>query len=239
MNLQHPEKRVTGDGVTLAVNSLFYTIQGEGPYAGRPAVFIRLAGCNLQCPLCDTEYTNRDSYAVSELVDMAFNHVRSLSRTDRAGRAEDPIIVITGGEPFRQPIGYLVRCLVDAGWRVQVETNGTLYQEGPWTDPHVAIVCSPKAGQVHPYLVPHVTAWKYVACADRLAHDGLPTSALEHPNARGLYRPPDGHPAPIYLQPADEQDAAVNERNAQAVVHSCMQHGYRLCLQVHKIVNIP
>lgn len=240
MNTQAPEKRVTSDGVTLAVNSLFYTIQGEGPYAGRPAIFIRLAGCNLQCPLCDTEYTKRDDYAVSELVQMVLSHIVGVPGAyTRAGRREAPIVVITGGEPFRQPIGYLVQCLLDIGVYVQIETNGTLHQPGPWTSSQVTIVCSPKAGQVHPLLVPLVGAWKYVARADRLAQDGLPTSALEHPNARGLYRPPSDHPAPIYLQPADEQDDAANARNTAAVVQACLEYGYRLCLQVHKIVNVP
>ena len=58
MNQQAPEKQqLRGDGL-LAVHSIFYTIQGEGPFAGETAVFVRLAGCNLQCPLCDTDYTS-------------------------------------------------------------------------------------------------------------------------------------------------------------------------------------
>lgn len=234
MNEQAPEKRVTGDGVTLAVNSLFFTIQGEGPFAGRPAVFIRLAGCNLQCPMCDTQYTARDNFAVSELVEMVMTHKwRLRERTDKL------LVVITGGEPFRQPIGHLASSLIAEDVVVQVETNGTLWQEGPWNDWRVTVVCSPKAGQVNHKLLPYVGAWKYVARAGDLAHDGLPTVALEHPNAGGLYRPPSDHRAPIYLQPADEQDSDANARNMHEVVHSCLDHGYRLCLQIHKIVNIP
>lgn len=234
MNEQAPEKRVTGDGVTLAVNSLFFTIQGEGPFAGRPAVFIRLAGCNLQCPMCDTQYTARDTFAVSELVDMVLTHKHRMN-----DRVDDLLVVITGGEPFRQPIGHLVASLVHECLPVQIETNGTLYQPGPWASDRVTIVCSPKAGNVNLKLLPHVGAWKYVARAGDLAHDGLPTVALEHPNAGGLFRPPLHHPAPIYLQPADEQDATANALNMREVVHSCLDHGYRLCLQIHKIVNVP
>lgn len=234
MNNQAPEKRATGDGVTLAVNSVFYTLQGEGPHAGRPAVFIRLAGCNLQCPLCDTQYTARAGYDVSELVELALSYSWHMR-----GRRDAPLVVITGGEPFRQPIGHLVTSLISEGLLAQIETNGTMWQEGPWDDPRVMVVCSPKVGHVHTKLLPHVAAWKYVARADDLAYDGLPRRALDHPTARGLYRPPADHLAPIYLQPADQQDADTNAVNARAVAESCMQHGYRLCLQMHKIVNVP
>lgn len=226
-----------GDGVTLSVNSLFYTIQGEGPFAGTPAVFIRLAGCNLQCPMCDTEYTKADTFAVSTLIDMVLGYKRQ--QFGRSLHDDTLLVVITGGEPFRQPIGYLVQSLIDAHCRVQVETNGTLYRKGPWTNALVTIVCSPKAGVVNMLLAPLVGAWKYVARAKDLAHDGLPSVALEHPNARGLYRPPSDHPAQVYLQPADEQDPVANAINQQAVVQSCMANGYRLCLQVHKIINVP
>lgn len=233
-NEQTPEKRIAGDGVTLQVNSLFFTIQGEGPFAGRPAVFIRLAGCNLQCPLCDTAYSARGHYAVSELVHMVLGYRQRLRNT-----ADDLLVVLTGGEPFRQPIGYLVKSLIAEKLLVQLETNGTLYQDGPWPHPQVTIVCSPKAGQVHPQLVPLVDAWKYVARADDILSDGLPMQALEHPNLRGLYRPPAGHRGTVYLQPADEQDTSANDANMRAVVTSCLEHGYRLCLQMHKIVNVP
>src|SRR3954467_9071958 len=49
---------VRSDGNSLSIHSIFYTLQGEGPYSGCPAVFMRLAGCNLQCPGCDTDYTS-------------------------------------------------------------------------------------------------------------------------------------------------------------------------------------
>ena len=57
LNTQPIEKR--HHKVDLEVHSIFYTIQGEGPFCGTPAVFIRLAGCNLQCPSCDTNYTSK------------------------------------------------------------------------------------------------------------------------------------------------------------------------------------
>ena len=67
-NQQLADKPVLNEtGLSLQVNSIFYTIQGEGPFAGRPAIFIRLAGCNLQCPGCDTEYTKRQTMTVDEI----------------------------------------------------------------------------------------------------------------------------------------------------------------------------
>jgi len=57
INQQKPEPRAKGDGSILDFHSMFFTIQGEGPFAGHRSIFVRLAGCNLQCPGCDTEYT--------------------------------------------------------------------------------------------------------------------------------------------------------------------------------------
>lgn len=234
-NEQPPEKAASGDGSVLAVNSLFYTLQGEGPFAGMPAVFIRLAGCNLQCPLCDTEYTNRDNYSVEEILDTVDGAWRNVVDP---GHGAMPIVVITGGEPFRQPIRPLVETLLAARYVVQIETNGTLYRSLPWGHKNLHVVCSPKAGKVNADLLPWIGTFKYVATVDSLQADGLPSHALEHPNAHGLFRPPPGHTAKIYLQPVDEQNIARNARNTAAVVESCMAHGYRLCLQLHKIVGL-
>jgi len=244
-NEQAPEKRVQGDGFALAVNSIFHTIQGEGPFAGTPAVFLRLAGCNLQCPLCDTEYTHRIELSLDAIVDNVRDAIPEWPQGRSAAmpqpyRAPTNLVVITGGEPFRQPIGRLVMRLRNAGYRVQVETNGTLYQPAfPYVDEGVTIVCSPKAGLVHRDLLPWVAAWKYVATADNIdPADGLPTHALEHPNGGKLYRPPPGHTAPVYLQPVDEKNIAANARNMHAVKDACLEHGHRLCLQLHKIIGV-
>lgn len=237
MNEQQPEKRVLDSHDTstnLQVNSVFYTLQGEGPFAGTPAVFIRLAGCNLQCPLCDTEYTKRGTFTLDQILET----VRGCVPSD--ARHTPELVVITGGEPFRQPIGLLIRRLIEIGYTVQVETNGSLYQPGVnYSNPKLTIVCSPKTGSVHRDLLPWIKAWKYVAKAGEIDHlDGLPTRALEHPNHGGLYRPPAGHSSPIYLQPADEKRATRNQDNQDAVVQSCLKHGYRLCLQLHKLVGL-
>lgn len=229
-NAQAPEKRITDDGHKLDVNSIFHTIQGEGPFAGTPAVFIRLAGCNLQCPQCDTEYTERNARTIGELLTI----VQQRRRTAK-------LVVITGGEPFRQEIGPLVRALLIDGYRVQIETNGTFYRDLPFEHARLFIVCSPKTGAVNSKLLPHICAFKYVANVESLVEsvDGLPTYALGLPARRGLYRPPIWCGAEVYLQPVDEKDAIRNAHNLHAVVRNCLHFGYRLCLQTHKLINVP
>ena len=235
-NIQPAEKQVKDSGLILAVNSIFYTIQGEGPFAGSPAVFVRLAGCNLQCPMCDTEYTNRTSMDVERIL----CNIEGAGLDGKMPKAPCNLVVITGGEPFRQNLLPLVKALLDAEFRVQIETNGTLYCDLPFDHPDLTIVCSPKAGSINKKLAPHIAALKYVATVDSLENslDGLPTHALEHPNGSGLARPPQGFRGTVYLQPVDEKNTVKNNRNLIAVVKSCMDNGYRLCLQIHKIIGV-
>lgn len=233
MNQQKIEKRVTA-GTPLQVHSIFHTIQGEGPFCGTPAVFIRLAGCNLQCPACDTDYTSRRA-----------NCQVSLVLEDVGKLAKSGLVVITGGEPFRQDITALIEALLDAGYYVQVESNGTLppptgiafsyetqLREGAY------LVISPKAGKVNQFAAMQSCCFKYVMNAQDIDHtDGLPTRALGHPCTR-LARPPEGFNRPIYLQPQDDKIGMQNALNLEACVNSCMTHGYILQLQVHKIIGM-
>lgn len=219
--------QITGQ---LSVHSVFLTIQGEGPFAGTRALFIRLYGCNLQCPLCDTEYTdNSEIYSPEELLQKAIQESPPHS-----------LIVLTGGEPMRQNVTPFISLALTAGFKLQIETNGVLCANGlPWQDPNFSVVCSPKSNKVHPTVWNHATAFKYVAQAGHISPaDGLPTTALAHPVKAGtaLARPPQG--MPVYLQPADEQELAANRNNREAVVDSCMKFGHRLCLQIHKIVEV-
>lgn len=226
VNLQLAEKQVHADEDGLSVQEIFPTIQGEGPYAGTPSIFLRLAGCNLQCPLCDTDYTSRRHPLLLHEVE------REVSRYPYK-----KLVVITGGEPFRQPCGPLVNLLIRRGYRVQFETNGTLYDESmEGAFQLVTIVCSPKAG-VNPRLTPHIDCYKYILSADKVDEDGLPTESLNF-GVRPA-RPHDGFGGTIYVQPCDDQDAEKNRANTQAAIDSCMRHGYTLCLQLHKIVGLP
>lgn len=220
INKQPIEKLRPYDG-RIEVHSQWITIQGEGPFAGTPAIFLRLAGCDLQCPLCDTLYADRrEAQKVEDIVTFC---KRELPR----------LVVITGGEPFRQKIGELCSLLVHSGKKVQIETNGTLYSD---VSSLVTVVCSPKTSKIHPAMAECVDAWKYVLRHDAVSPlDGLPTSAL------GMKQPP-ARPTnhfEIYVQPCDDQDEEINRLNVEAAVDSCLRFGYRLCLQTHKIVGLP
>lgn len=238
MNQQPPEKIVTD--TTIDLHSVFYTIQGEGPFCGTPAVFVRLAGCNLQCPSCDTEYTKgRKTYSIAAVREM----VKRLHPTTA-------LVVITGGEPFRQAAtGDLALELMEDGFYVQIETNGTLpvpnnlMQSAPFfeiSQRHGAyIVVSPKTGSVTPSVMRMACAFKYVLHHEKVNPvDGLPISALNHSAKPQLARVPNGKSTPIYLQPEDSYDPEVNAKNIKACVQSCLTHGYTLQLQVHKLAGV-
>lgn len=230
VNTQKPEKK-TKQAYNLEVHSIFNTVQGEGPYAGEPAVFVRLAGCNLQCPMCDTDYTSGRMTMTDHAILAEINAMRKGSS----------LVVITGGEPFRQPIGDLVRFLVCVGnLRVQIETNGTLYDENlPYSWEEVTIVCSPKTGRINKNLLPYIDAFKYVLDHKAVdVIDGLPIRALDHPAHPKLARPPKGFQGTVYVQPIDKEDSDEYQKDLHACIKTCMQHGYTLCLQLHKYIGL-
>lgn len=113
----------------LKVNEIFYSLQGEGHYTGTPAVFVRLSGCNLKCPFCDTQHQHGTEMTDDEIV-------QAISKYPARH------IVITGGEPTLQLTDAFIDRLHDEGWFVQIETNGTLPvpQGIDW------VTCSPKEG---------------------------------------------------------------------------------------------
>lgn len=235
VNQQEPlgvERRPDG---SLAVHSIFLTIQGEGPFAGQRAVFVRLFGCNLQCPGCDTDYT---SVNIRTQVAAVVAEVRLLGRTPG-------LVVITGGEPFRQHITPLVDELLKTGHRVQIESNGTLYpgDSFPWDHPHVTVVVSPKTPKIHPQTAKRAHAYKYVLSYGSVAPDGLPEMALAHPlgGASTVARPPRDRPGvPVYLNPMDAKDNDENFLNMKAVVHSVMHNPrYIMGVQMHKLTGLP
>ena len=251
LNQQIPMKADHEGSSSLLVHSIFGTIQGEGIFAGETCVFIRLGGCNLQCPACDTEYTEgAKPMTVDTILDRVIKH--KPPKTD--------LVVITGGEPMRQRIGVLVSLLNEIGLRVQIETNGTLFDDTiDFSTGKVFVMCSPKTGSVNPKLKKHITAYKYVGGADEraihgetfeedilpsiledhgLMTDGLPKQALGHTAKPHLARPHEGFKGKVYLQPIDRQNAVLNAYHTQAVVESCLENGYTLCLQMHKIVNV-
>lgn len=219
LNTQKPEGIRAGAFDTVDLHSRWNTIQGEGPFAGTPASFIRLAGCNLQCQFCDTLYTDgRKSIKVSDLALWAYTQ-------------KPKLVVITGGEPFRQGLGDLVRHLLEFQKIVQIETNGTLYNE---ISSKAYVVCSPKTPKIHNHMAMVVSAWKYVVNHDAIDPvDGLPTSAL------GMEKPP-ARPTnnrEVFIQPCDSKDESTNRRNLEAAIESCERFGYRLCIQIQKLIG--
>lgn len=231
INTQEPLKTDYHPNGHVKVHSIFATIQGEGPNAGIPAVFLRLAGCNLQCPGCDTEYTlGAEEMTPDEVVDAVI-----LAEGNNSTR----LVVITGGEPFRQDISRVVMKLHENGYEVQVESNGTLPIESEKFNASkdwFSIVVSPKTGKINESLRPFISAFKYVLDAQYVGRDGLPNSVLGMPASPAR---PHFTGIPVYLQPADYQNATINKANQQAVIESCMKFGYRYCAQLHKFLNLP
>lgn len=239
INAQKPEPARHGDGQTLDVQEIFPTIQGEGPFTGHPSIFIRLAGCNIQCPGCDTDYTSdRRKLGLDYLIE-TINMVR------REDMPKCRLVVITGGEPLRQNVEPLIRALVAHQYRVQIETNGIICPDSVAElivrdEPRLKIVVSPKTSSIHPFLARHAHAFKYVLQASEIdADDGLPLKALGHKAKPRVARPAPEWLGPIYLNPMDEKDDGKNKANMQAVLASCMKHGYIAGIQAHKLWELP
>lgn len=107
--------------MTLQLAEIFYSIQGEGAWSGTPAVFVRLAGCNLACDFCDTDYSLKLIASVDEVVARV-----------RAEGGDCPMVILTGGEPLAQAATpALIEALRADGRRVHIESNGTLYADLP------------------------------------------------------------------------------------------------------------
>lgn len=214
---------VSDDGQKLEVKSIFSTLQGEGLYAGVPSVFIRLGGCNLACDFCDTEF---EDAAIMPLADI-MQKIKDLSLNDSGVRVRK-LVVITGGEPLRQNIVPLCEQLLDDGFAVQIETNGTLYRDLP---ERVDIVCSPKnTGQgymrVREDLLRRISAFKFIISAGSSDYNNVADVG------QGEYG------IPVFVQPMDEYDESKNAANTKLALELAHKHGYRLSLQTHKILGI-
>lgn len=213
----------------VQIHSIFKTIQGEGPFCGERALFFRLHGCNLRCPGCDTDYT-------STILQVAPHFMATKAR--ELGWPDGALVVITGGEPLRQNVGPAFRALLEAGYRVQVESNGVVAPDDlPWDDNKFSLVVSPKTSRIHPTIWQNAIAFKYVLRHNEVdGMDGLPTRALGHAATPRVARPPEG--ALVYVQPMDEADPELNALNLDAAIRSTMMFGHRLQIQVHKIINM-
>jgi 7-carboxy-7-deazaguanine synthase (Cx14CxxC type) len=208
--------------VSYAVKEMFLTLQGEGMQAGRRAVFLRLAGCNLwsgreqdraraQCTFCDTDFVGTDGenggrYEAGELAAGA----KALW-----GAGERPLVVVTGGEPMLQLDDSLVAALHEHGFEVAMETNGTLPAL-----PGIDWVCvSPKAGT------------KVVQRSGNELKLVWPQQGIDPAELLGWDF---DH---FLIQPLDCADAA--GARAAAIDYVLANPRWRLSLQTHKLLGLP
>jgi 7-carboxy-7-deazaguanine synthase len=143
----------------LQLSEIFYTIQGEGTWTGTPAVFVRLAGCNLACDFCDTDYSTKFFASVGEIV----SKVRELG-------GDCPMVVLTGGEPLAQAATpALIEALRRDRRRVHIESNGTIFTDLP---EDVWLCVSPKE-RVDPRMAARADEAKLIVDA-RVPEEHLP-----------------------------------------------------------------
>lgn len=211
------------DGFFLNVQEIFPTFQGEGPYVGYPSVFVRLGGCNLACDFCDTEFDSYQNLPLEKIL----TEVTRLAK-NAAGEVVRKLVVITGGEPLRQPIERLCDELLKLNFLVQIETNGTLFRDLP---KEVKIICSPKITngkyhQIRPDLLARIDAFKFIISANKKEYSQIPDFADL------------GFNIATYLQPMDEYNEFKNKENLQFVLELAQKFGHRVSLQMHKILKI-
>lgn len=249
-NKTAPLAHVNQSGEELEVHSIFATIQGEGPHAGEPAIFVRLAGCNLKCLFCDTAFERATLTTVKNIV----SEVRRLNQYHTTS-----LVVLTGGEPMRQQIIPLIAALDGAGYHIQIETAGTTWPldvggialvEAIMSGA-VDIVCSPKTKKIHPMVMDHCYHFKYIIRKNEVsAIDGLPIMSTQIKDRKAeIYRPhQDDAARTIWVQPCAEYHdtpylgKAVNVERTEENVTECLRvamiYGYRLSIQLHKLPGI-
>jgi 7-carboxy-7-deazaguanine synthase len=212
--------------MSYSVKEMYYTLQGEGANAGRAAVFVRFAGCNLWsgreqdragavCPFCDTDFIGTDGPGGGMFGDATALAAAAKRMWPTDGMSARPLVVCTGGEPLLQLDQAAVEAFHAAGFEVAIETNGTRLPPAgiDW------ICVSPKAGAELVLRSGHELKLVYPQLAlDPSAVDDLAFSMF-------------------YLQPMDGPDAA---RNTQLAARYCLAHPkWRLSLQTHKLIGLP
>ena len=214
--------------MTYSVKELFYTLQGEGANAGRPAVFCRFSGCNLWtgreqdrtaaiCQFCDTDFVGTDGPGGDK-----FETAIALAEAaidfwplDNGRLSGKPLIVCTGGEPLLQLDSEMIDAFHSAGFEIAVESNGTI------TPPEgIDWLCiSPKIGSE--MIVTKGQELKLVY--PQKAGDPEQFEHLDFDH--------------FYLQP---MDSPMLQENTQQAVDYCKQNPkWRLSVQTHKAINIP
>ena len=195
------------------VNELFYSIQGEGYWSGRPAVFCRFSGCNLWsgkeedrataiCTFCDTDFNAYEEFSLTQLVDEI---------TLRWPGGGTPMVVFTGGEPTLQLDADLTNTLRNQGWYVALETNGTK----PVTIPVDWVCVSPKTKTIRT----GCDELKLVYPQQRITPEMFETVDAKH----------------FWLSPMDGPNLAAN---TEATYNYCLANPqWRLNIQTHKVIG--
>lgn len=268
---------------SLFVTSMFFTLQGEGPYAGMPALFIRLAKCNLDCSFCDTFFDDGDwmtfdeiDIKIAETIDAYWTDKEQLvpdwAHSKKMAGKEYPniVLVMTGGEPLLQDnISDFMLYNLTQFKEVQVESNGIPVTDVPTG---VTLVCSPKCmekdGKAVRYYAPSKTildradCLKFVMSADQDSpYNNVPEWAHEWKKRTGkdIYCSPmnvyNSFPQKIKLLRAEKGNITmaerstvdeiisfwepgllnleVNQKNHEFTARYCMDHGFKLNLQMH------
>lgn len=210
----------------LWVQEIFATVQGEGLHTGLPSIFVRLAGCNLTCEFCDTEF---ESAFDSPVNFMPIMHISILINRLNVQYPGCKNVVITGGEPFRQNFVPLAKHLLGLGYTVEVETAGTLWiADAADIADKIHITVSPKTRRLNPDVVAHAKAFKYIIAS----HMDVPL------DAKGAPLPMAGNPADVFVQPLDVQDIFQQAKNVDQTVKLAKQYGWRVSVQTHKHLGV-
>lgn len=195
----------------MRIHEIFYSLQGEGYHVGTPAVFIRLAGCNLRCPFCDTDHEQGEEMTEEEIV-------------KRVQEFPARHVILTGGEPSLQLTESLITRLHEADKYVAIETNGThpLPLGIDW------ITLSPKS----PFLTQSAARPILKQCDEmKLVYTGADFSTYS--------QFPDIQVKHYFLQPCDTGDPTRNKALLQEAIAYCLKHPqWRLSLQTHKMIGI-
>jgi 7-carboxy-7-deazaguanine synthase len=204
--------------MTYRVKEVFLTLQGEGHWTGRAAVFCRFSGCNLWtgreedregaiCKFCDTDFVDHTEYDGRALVDL-IEHTWGWRRRERR------MVVLTGGEPSLQADAWLISELADRGFYVAIETNGTRP-----LPPGIHWVCvSPKTPKLRVF---HGDELKLVYPQQRIQPERFIDLRFRH----------------HWLSPMDGPE--LKENTAAAVDYIKEHPRWRLSVQTHKYVGIP
>ncbi|MEV4777726.1 7-carboxy-7-deazaguanine synthase [Burkholderia sp. LMU1-1-1.1] len=211
--------------MTYSIKEIFYTLQGEGAHAGRPAVFCRFSGCNLWtgresdraaavCQFCDTDFVGTDGEGGGK-----FKSPEELAATIAAlwpaTYAASKYVVFTGGEPLLQLDAALIAAMHAVGFTIAIETNGTLpVPEGvDW------ICVSPKMGST--LVVTKGSEIKVV-----IPQTGQDLAAYEQLDFENFY--------------VQAMDGPLAEFNIKLAIETCKRNPkWKLSLQTHKLLQIP